>query len=95
MTDREKQVEEILKVMHGNTYLTHSDVAIALYEADYRKADEVRKETAEDILQMIEENKFNIGKALYNQSIDDDCDVVSPYGLKGDIARKYGVKIDE
>lgn len=44
---------------------------------------------------MIEENKFNIGQALYNQLIDDDCDVVSPYGLKGDIARKYGVKIDK
>lgn len=70
-------------------------VAEYLFKNDYRKMDEVRKETAKDILQMIDENKFNIGKALYNQSIDDDCDVVSPYGLKVDIAKKYGVKIDE
>lgn len=55
-------------------------------------APEIRKETAKEILRELVENKFNIGKALYRQSIDEDCDVVSVDTLKLVIAEKYYVE---
>ena len=66
MKDREKQIEEMAKVI-GDTWLVNlvgetkdvcevldevdiEGIARELYEQDYRKADEVRKETAREIL---------------------------------------------
>lgn len=52
----------------------------------------IRKETAKEILDLIKKHKFNIGKALYQQSIDDDCDAVSADTLELVITQKYGVE---
>ena len=61
--------------------------AEAVYDAGYRKAEEVRKETAKEILDM-----------LYDQGIDEEiieyCGVVDVNGvsLAKQICEKYGVK---
>lgn len=56
---------------------------------------EIKKQVAKEILDLIDKNTFNIGKELYLQSIDDDSEAISVYGLKYDISKKYGVEVDE
>lgn len=61
-----------------------------LYNAGYRKADEVRNETAKEIL-----------KILYDQGIDKNIiECCSIYDINGiliakEICEKYGVKVEE
>lgn len=66
------------------------DFAEMLYNAGYRKADEVRNETAKEIL-----------KILYDQGIDKNIiECCSIYDINGiliakEICEKYGVKVEE
>ena len=66
MTDREKQIEEMAQVLETAKIKALATIgslnngfgewyAKALHNADYRKADEVRKETAEKFVKFIED----------------------------------------
>ena len=97
--NKEKEIEEIADMLvavcddcnecpYGKKYgygaCTEHQMAERIYEAGYRKADEVRKETA---------------KEIYNSLIDEtvwetDTIMISVDWLKDKI-KKYGVEVDE
>ena len=101
MTKQEQQIEEIAKIacadcaLHACCPLTAKfrpceaalEYAKAVHDAGYRKVDEVRKETAKEILDM-----------LYEQGIDNEileyCKIfdVNGVSLAKQICEKYGVE---
>ncbi len=93
---KQKEIEEMADVLWGhcgnliNEYCegkSHCANCIAkkLTDAGYRKADEVRKETAKEILQ-----------DLYDEASKycDDTMGLNTYEIK-QLANKYGVEVDE
>lgn len=100
MTKQEQQIEEIAKIacVACASYVcpiladfrpceAAKGYAKVVYDAGYRKADEVRKETAKEILDM-----------LYEQGIDNEileyCKIfdVNGVSLAKQICEKYGVE---
>lgn len=55
----------------------------------------LKKQVAKEIINLVEKSKFDVGNALYLQSIDDDCEVVSVDTLKFVIAENYGVEVEK
>lgn len=55
------------------------ELAVELYNADYRKADEIRKETVKEIIEILK--GYN-----YDGEIDELIDIVG---------KKYGVEVEE
>ena len=94
MTEQEKRIEEMAKDLQevnsfrmntyaGETWVTHdyTKTAEALIDRDYRKADEVRKEFIDELLQ-------------YKQSVDVEYDGLHEGVEVADIkfvAEKYGI----
>lgn len=72
------------------------DYANRLYNAGYRKADEVRKETAREILNLVYQRVKDIsGKSEYlldDESIYEDSSFVN---VLNNIGRKCGVEVEE
>ena len=87
--DREKELNQMLQTIYRAGVMSETYnklVAKVLIDAGYRKANEVRKETAKEILQAMNE-KMNMLTG---------CGV--PYHVKQfmeEIAKKYGVEVDE
>lgn len=95
--NKEKEIEEMaefigetLSVRHEGdrfplTVLTRDFLARRIIKAGYRKADEVRKEMAKEILQ-----------DLYDEASKycDDTMGLNTYEIK-QLAKKYGVEVDE
>ena len=81
---------EFLKYRKPGTDCQSMCISENLYNAGYRKADEVRNETAKEIL-----------KILYDQGIDKNIiECCSIYDINGiliakEICGKYGVKVEE
>ena len=81
---RQEQIEEIAKIVDEmyNVYTTTADdIAEGLYNVGYRKAEEVRKETAKEILSRIK---------LYATGSKTDLIV-----LIDEIAKANGVEVEE
>ena len=89
---KQEQIEEMISAMaaSNNPFVDvpieiMPKVAKALYNADYRKADEVRKETAKEIL-------TTLNKAIFwGQQYDDEC----TFGrdVWNGLLEEYGVKV--
>lgn len=88
--DKEKEIEEMVEIArkHGQTiyketemYADIYDDMTAVYEAGYRKADEVRKETAREIL-------------LYLKATITDG-LLKNHQILNALIKKYGVEVDE
>lgn len=69
-----------------------TEIATELYNAGYRKADEVRKETVKEILQIIEMRAKNICFDT-NEEQFAVCHTVAE--IKQAISDKYGVEVEE
>lgn len=86
--DKEREIEEMCEIARkysediANTpyYKGVKTDMEAIYEAGYRKADEVRKETAKEILQ-----------AVYNEWFKSETIDLFVKNL----AKKYGIEVDE
>lgn len=81
---RQEQIEEMAKIVDEmyNVYTTTADdIADGIYNAGYRKAEEVRKETAKEILSRIK---------LYATGSKTDLIV-----LIDEIAKANGVEVEE
>ena len=82
--DKEKEIEEMAKFILKNRTGEDSEwIANGLYEIGYRKADEVRKETAKRIADWLEEGCFSAG-------LD-----TSVFFIAELIRRSYGVEVEE
>ena len=102
MTKQEQQIEEIAKIAcaacapHACCPLTAKfrpceaalEYAKAVHDAGYRKADEVRKETAKEILYMLYEMGIDNGILEYCKIFD-----VNGVSLAKQICEKYGVEM--
>ena len=67
---KEEQIREIIIEMHP-CYLYHADpspreIAKQLYESGYRKADEVRKETAQKVIKPYQHERFGKNGQTYS-----------------------------
>ena len=85
--NREEQIEEMAKIVDEmyNVYTTTADdIAEGLYNAGYQKAEEVRKETAEKILNELIDSS--------NKITFFDCRMA--LGLDK-LAKQYGVEVEE
>ena len=87
MTNEEVQTDDIARIIRTSYSLSPctSDAAKAIYDAGYRKADEVQKETAKEILQYVGD--------LY-----DDCDQrfrLKDYQWHKNLCKKYGVEVEK
>ena len=87
MTNEEVQTDDIARIIRTSYSLSPctSDAAKAIYNAGYRKADEVQKETAKEILQYVGD--------LY-----DDCDQrfrLKDYQWHKNLCKKYGVEVEK
>lgn len=102
MTKQEQQTEEIAKIAcvacapkavcpilpDFRPCEAAKEYAKAVYNAGYRKADEVRKETAKDILDMLYDVGINKGILEYCRIFD-----VNGVSLAKQICEKYGVEM--
>lgn len=89
-----KELEvEFGKIMrdHGGC-MTDNEIAMSLVELGYRKADEVRKETAKEFIDFANNMCHN-----YYPSIDNYCVSQKAVPLKDirKFAREYGVEVEE
>ena len=85
--NREEQIAEMAKIVDEmyNVYTTTADdIAEGLYNAGYQKAEEVRKETAEKILNELIDSS--------NKITFFDCRMA--LGLDK-LAKQYGVEVEE
>lgn len=96
---KEEQIEEIAKWLDElwvNYESTPREVAESIINAGYRKADEVRKETAREILNLVYQRVKDIsGKSEYlldDESIYEDSSFVN---VLNNIGRKCGVEVEE
>lgn len=84
---KQEQIEEMAKIVDEmyNVYTTTADdIADGLYNAGYQKAEEVRKETAEKILNELIDSS--------NKITFFDCRMA--LGLDK-LAKEYGVEVEE
>ena len=84
---RQEQIEEMAKIVDEmyNVYTTTADdIAEGIYDAGYQKAEEVRKETAEKILNELIDSS--------NKITFFDCRMA--LGLDK-LAKQYGVEVEE
>lgn len=88
--NKEKEIEEMVEIArkHGQKILQETesyadiyDDMTAVYEAGYRKADEVRKETAREIL-------------LYLKATITDG-LLKNHEILNALMREYGIEVDE
>lgn len=87
MKTKQEQIEEIAKIVDEmyNVYTTTADdIAEGIYNAGYQKAEEVRKETAEKILNELIDSS--------NKITFFDCRMA--LGLDK-LAKQYGVEVEE
>lgn len=113
---KQEQIEEMTKLINSkeiypceddvhceNCFCSHKDTAEKLYNAGYRKAEEVRKETAKEIFQKVvnicrKEEDFQDGtvntqlEPLYF-GIMNGCAFIR--GEVKELAKQYGVEIEE
>ena len=94
MAEREKRIEEIARILCKQNWnctkctfengCLYKDNAQLIYDAAYRRADEVRKETAKEILQEIASVFYAVGDVfeLTRQDIQE-------------LAEHYGVEVEE
>ena len=106
MKTKQEQIEEISKIVDEmyNVYTTTAeDIAEGIYNAGYRKAEEVRKETAKEIFQKVvnicrKEEDFQDGtvntqlEPLYF-GIMNCCAFIR--GEVKELAEQYGVEVEE
>lgn len=96
MDKEQKELREFVGGLNRQPF-TFEDVADAIYNAGYRKEDEVRKETAKEILKRL---KF-IYKARAKEYTNWDTNKVKAVTLEWlnldieDFAEDYGVEVDE
>lgn len=106
---REKRIEDLISLLAfifvkkmNNNGIKYEDIAEALDNAGYRKADEVRKETAKEIFTNIIENIDSAQRGL--QSDDDKEWYRNKLYYKGlcwarriviDIMKEFGVEVEE
>lgn len=87
---KQEQIEEMIKLIDNVKPFYVETIAKALYDAGYRKVDDMRKETAREILDM-----------LYDMGIDKEtlecCRIfdVNGVSLAKQICEKYGVEVEE
>ena len=87
MKTKQEQIEEMAKIVDEmyNVYTTTADdIAEGIYNAGYQKAEEVRKETAEKILNELIDSS--------NKITFFDCRMA--LGLDK-LAKQYGVEVEE
>lgn len=92
MTEREKRIEEMSEVAYptynGISYIDY-EALCRLADADYRKADEVKKETATEFLfearRIIAEYEHSIYGEMFLEVFDKLLQV----------AKEFGVEVDE
>ena len=86
--DKEKEIEEMASIIYSklntgtydNAFDDVGDAVVALQEAGYRKAEEVRKETAKWFIDFLYKYRLN--------------DTISKQDILN-FAEKYGVEVDE
>lgn len=88
---KEDQINEIWDILSKDAFswpaiVVQKPKAIAIYESGYRKADEVRKETAREILQrlLFERTTFvdDYGEVSYAVFIEKIKEVAAEYGVE-------------
>ena len=101
---KEEQIEKMAKDIAGieqQDDLTLGEVygieatfelAEILCDAGYRKADEVRKETAREILNLVYQRVKDISGKSDDESIYEDSSFVN---VLNNIGQKYGVEVEE
>ena len=88
--NKKQEKAEMIKLIGNVKPFYVETIAKALYDAGYRKVDDVRKETAKEILDM-----------LYDMGIDKEtlecCRIfdVNGVSLTKQICEKYGVEIEK
>ena len=90
---KQEQIEEMAKIVDEmyNVYTTTADdIAEGLYNAGYRKAEEVRKETAKDII-----NKIIYYTMINTKAIDGVINKKSFMECVEVLAEQYGVEVEE
>lgn len=97
---KQEQIEEIAKVVISAVIGANStpikEFLNNLYDSGYRKAEDVRKETAKEILDEID-NALHDLAMCYAKGHKDYYAVCEYVHLKiiGKIAKKYGVEVEE
>ena len=87
MTDKEKQIEEMAKILDNQLCGNYEDAATALYEAGYRKID--IKCFADDLAAIKEEVRKETAKEIYEQLQGHGTTLVKKW-----IKEKYSVEVD-
>lgn len=88
---KQEQIEEMIKLIGNVKPFYVETIAKALYNAGYRKADEVRKETAREILQTLYDKCYEIDNEYDDIGIGHivaDDDILC-------LAKHYGVEVEE
>ena len=95
--DKEKEIEGMADLIGHNKYVrTNEQVACILFDEGYRFADEVRKETAKEILQDVKSTLAIL--MVHGEYCDDwNCGKVIEFIDKviNPVETKYGVEVDE
>ena len=89
--NKQEQIEEMAKIVDEmyNVYTTTADdIAEGLYNAGYRKAEEIRKKTAKEIMQCLYEKCYEI------QNLRECVAHITPLDIL-QLAKHYGVEVEE
>ena len=98
---KQEQIEEIASVVIGAVIRANStnikEFLNNLYDAGYRKAEEVRKETAKEILDEIDNALHDLAMSYADRGHKDYFAVCEYVQLKviSKIAKKYSVEVEE
>lgn len=93
---KQEQIEEIARVVIGAAISANSthikEFLNNLYDAGYRKAEKVRKETAKEILQTLYDKCFKFVKR--KRILGSFTCYVASYDIL-ELAKQYGVEVEE
>lgn len=98
---KEDQINEIWDILSKDAFswpaiVVQKPKAIAIYESGYRKADEVRKETAREILNLVYQRIKDISvKSEYqleDESVYEDSSLINTLNF---IGKKYGAEVED
>lgn len=98
---KQEQIEEIARVVIGAAISAGStpikEFLNNLYDAGYRNAEEVSKETAKEILSEIDNDLHDLAISYADKGHKDYYDICKYVHLKviSKITKKYGVEVEE
>lgn len=88
--NKKQEKAEMIKLIGNVKPFYVETIAKALYDAGYRKVDDVRKETAKEILDMLYDMGIDNGILEWCKIFD-----VNGVSLAKQICEKYGVEIEK